>query len=442
MKMKFLFVVAVLGFITVTEARFPKFRLSNRRIEDPVKAAEINSKFEEAIDEKWAKHTKVEAPPVNLGKYWDDDIFNATHIGLKCPQGAYVGDEPGGDEDCLFLNVYTPYKPTTTEAKDLAVMFFIYGGSFTSGDASLYMPTKLLDHDVILVTTHYRLGAFGFYTRDSPNAPGNLAFYDMISGLTWVQNYISDFGGSYRIGNHIWRKCRICLSQLHDALTGLDLFRGVIAESGSALDHWAFDEDSTYATNYYEHYVGCDIYETEDEILDCMRKVPFQDLIHAGHAMVVHHFINENKNVIDLMQLEVLESNMRASECVVDEPLSIAKSMQESYCGDIDLADLEVAQYCLIDVCGILFLKAGSWQVSNLHSYYSKQPTYYYTLEYEADDSMGDWVVSDSSPFYTGITHADDLMYIFAMPAIMEPGPEKDVSQRMTLLWTNFARYL
>ncbi|RXG59395.1 Esterase FE4 [Armadillidium vulgare] len=278
MKMKFFFVVAVLGFLTVTEARFPKFRLSNRRIEDPEEAAQINSKFEAAIDEKWRKHTKVEAtddtdPPVDQGKYWDDDIFNATHIGLKCPQGAYVGDEPGGDEDCLFLNVYTPYKPTTTEAKDLAVMFFIYGGSFTSGDSSLYMPTKLLDHDVILVTTHYRLGAFGFYTRDSADAPGS----KLHLGLWWQPG----------IGNHIWRKCWIRLSQLHDALwiTG-DLFRGVIAESGSALDHWAFDEDSSYATNYYEHYVGCDVRETEEEILECMRNVPFQDLIHAGHAMV------------------------------------------------------------------------------------------------------------------------------------------------------------
>ncbi|KAL7644946.1 UNVERIFIED_CONTAM: hypothetical protein RMT77_004763 [Armadillidium vulgare] len=557
MKMKFFFVVAVLGFLTVTEARFPKFRLSNRRIEDPEEAAQINSKFEAAIDEKWRKHTKVEAtndtdvtlfeaeklkstirgklmtslfngrtiyayqgfrfgraerfkPPVDQGKYWDDDIFNATHIGLKCPQGAYVGDEPGGDEDCLFLNVYTPYKPTTTEAKDLAVMFFIYGGSFTSGDSSLYMPTKLLDHDVILVTTHYRLGAFGFYTRDIPDAPGNLAFYDMISALTWVQNYISDFGGDPTKVTIFGESAgSVSVNYMMLLTGGLDLFRGVIAESGSALDHWAFDEDSSYATNYYEHYVGCDIHETEDEILECMRNVPFQDLIHAGHAMVREdrrhgligfrgcsptmqtfndsgldfkkilyqhprdYFINrdfhdaafmtgsnreEGSFVAGIMYSDYLQPNnltdnatylreemfrdLLLSIGVVDEPMSIAKSMQESYCGDIDLADLNVAQYCLIDVCGIMFLKAGSWQVSNLHSYYSKFPTYYYTLEYEADDSMGDWVVADSSPFYTGITHADDLMYIFAMPAIMEQGPEKDVSQRMTLLWTNFARYL
>lgn len=49
-----------------------------------------------------------------------------------------------------------------TENKDpLPVMMFIHGGAFISGDSSLYMPTKLLDRDVILVVIHYRLGTLG-----------------------------------------------------------------------------------------------------------------------------------------------------------------------------------------------------------------------------------------------------------------------------------------
>lgn len=45
----------------------------------------------------------------------------------------------------------------------LPVMLFIHGGAFISGDSSLYLPTKLLDHDVILVVIHYRLGNLGMY---------------------------------------------------------------------------------------------------------------------------------------------------------------------------------------------------------------------------------------------------------------------------------------
>ena len=41
-------------------------------------------------------------------------------------------------------------------------MFWIHGGGFSTGSAQLYLPLSLLREDVIVVTTNYRLGAFGF----------------------------------------------------------------------------------------------------------------------------------------------------------------------------------------------------------------------------------------------------------------------------------------
>ena len=45
-------------------------------------------------------------------------------------------------------------------------MVWFHGGGYTSGDSSarLYGPEYLLDKDVILVTSNYRLGIFGFLT--------------------------------------------------------------------------------------------------------------------------------------------------------------------------------------------------------------------------------------------------------------------------------------
>lgn len=40
-------------------------------------------------------------------------------------------------------------------------MVFIHGGAYMSGDAFLYVPTKLMDRDVLVVTVQYRLGLFG-----------------------------------------------------------------------------------------------------------------------------------------------------------------------------------------------------------------------------------------------------------------------------------------
>lgn len=41
---------------------------------------------------------------------------------------------------------------------------------------------------------------------------------------------------------------------------------------------------------------------------------------------------------------------------------------------------------------GVLFLKAGAWETSNLHSYYSDELTFYYAFEFESDDSMYIWI--------------------------------------------------
>ena len=45
-------------------------------------------------------------------------------------------------------------------------MVWIHGGAFTMGSASseVYGPEYLIEHDIVLVTTNYRLGALGKLT--------------------------------------------------------------------------------------------------------------------------------------------------------------------------------------------------------------------------------------------------------------------------------------
>lgn len=40
-------------------------------------------------------------------------------------------------------------------------MVWIHGGIFAFGSSSMYHPHYFMDHDIILVTINYRLGAFG-----------------------------------------------------------------------------------------------------------------------------------------------------------------------------------------------------------------------------------------------------------------------------------------
>ena len=43
----------------------------------------------------------------------------------------------------------------------LPVMFWIHGGAFSLGQAVEYIPTRYMDHDIVLVVIQYRLGPLG-----------------------------------------------------------------------------------------------------------------------------------------------------------------------------------------------------------------------------------------------------------------------------------------
>ncbi|KAF9114912.1 hypothetical protein BGX27_009459 [Mortierella sp. AM989] len=138
------------------------------------------------------------AAPVPVTTSWSSTI-DATAPGNKCPQ---LGDIPGGAEDCLFLNVFTP--KLNADAKSLLpVMFYLHGGSFTTGTGSdpAFNPANMASRgQVVVVSINYRIGLLGFLERvdagiSRSTLPGNQGVRDMIVALEWVQKNIVKFGG-------------------------------------------------------------------------------------------------------------------------------------------------------------------------------------------------------------------------------------------------------
>ena len=118
---------------------------------------------------------------------------NATAFGPAClqpptPQGEAVP----GNEDCLFLNVWTP----ATDDKLRPVMFWIHGGAFRSGNGNI--PGSVLAmQDAVVVSINYRLGPLGFLSHPAlRNKSANFAVEDMVLALKWVQDNIRSFGGN------------------------------------------------------------------------------------------------------------------------------------------------------------------------------------------------------------------------------------------------------
>lgn len=103
------------------------------------------------------------------------------------------------DEDCLYLNVWTPAKKTDEK---LPVLVWYFGGGLQWGyPAEMeFDGERLARRGLIVVSVNYRLNAFGFLahpeiTAEAPEAPTNFGNLDQQAGLKWVYENIDAFGG-------------------------------------------------------------------------------------------------------------------------------------------------------------------------------------------------------------------------------------------------------
>jgi para-nitrobenzyl esterase len=132
-------------------------------------------------------------------------IRDATRFGPAAPQSlgllgpVFSLGITRTDEDCLFLNVWTP----GLDGQRRPVLVWIHGGAFVlgAGSQSLYDGAALARRgDAVVVTINYRLGALGFlYLRQLSGgrlpASGNEGLRDQIAALQWVRDEIAAFGG-------------------------------------------------------------------------------------------------------------------------------------------------------------------------------------------------------------------------------------------------------
>ncbi|MEM9256391.1 MAG: carboxylesterase family protein [Pseudomonadota bacterium] len=143
-------------------------------------------------------------------KPWQEPLqatrFNNPCVQLWGPLAGVDGEEGEvvGDEDCLYLNVWSPAVRSTAETGGLPVMLWIHGGGNTIGTANTYDASLLAGGEqLVVVTINYRLGFFGWMSHpalrgqgvSAEDASGNYGNLDMIAALQWVQDNISDFGG-------------------------------------------------------------------------------------------------------------------------------------------------------------------------------------------------------------------------------------------------------
>ena len=127
------------------------------------------------------------------------DVYDATTLGPSAPQlpdpMSPLPPEPT-DEDCLFLNIYTP----GTDDSRRPVLFWIHGGAYVMGSGRMYDGSRFTrEHDVVVVTINYRMGPLGFmhvgHLETDLVSSVNNGILDQICALEWVRDNIHAFGG-------------------------------------------------------------------------------------------------------------------------------------------------------------------------------------------------------------------------------------------------------
>lgn len=144
-------------------------------------------------------------------------IFNATTPPPFCTQVLPANASGKTSEDCLFLNVYTPFRaPPRPADRLLPVLVWIHGGCYVVDGISnpLFNGSELVEaasrsaEPVVVVAVAYRVGIYGFLGGEelrarsiaggAANTTGVWGLLDQRLGLRWVQDTIRAFGGDAR----------------------------------------------------------------------------------------------------------------------------------------------------------------------------------------------------------------------------------------------------
>ncbi|XP_011297969.1 neurotactin [Fopius arisanus] len=223
------------------------------------------------------------AQPVNRIENCWNDTYLAHNSSNSCWQRDALGN-PSGDEDCLYLDVFTPQVRYDTP---LPVVVMISAETLSGGSPGVMQPSAKLARvrDMVFVRPNFRLGVFGFlsarHLTRSTHLPtsGNYGLSDIVAALKWVQLNIQNFGGdekSVTIWGH--RAGGTLVTSLLASQTIKNLFsRAWVSSPSVTLPTRPLDESERLSEGYL-NTLGC-----KDVV--CMRAKSPQELLRAEPAM-------------------------------------------------------------------------------------------------------------------------------------------------------------
>lgn len=395
-----------------------------------------------------------------------------------------------GTTDCLTLNVYTPVD--AGPHSQLPVMVYIHGGGYFkgSGNKVFYGPDYLVSKHVILVTINYRLNIQGFLCLGIKENPGNAGMKDQVAALRWVQRNIRKFGGDPDNVTLFGESAGAASVSFHlYSPMSKGLFHKAITQSGSALAPWAYQYKPVYMasllarTMLYESQDPHELYKyfmskSNDELIltrvprkegktiiseilytPCYEK-PIEgveafltespyDLLTRGehHKVPVIIGTNVEEGLLILgMDNDTMIPRIQFAKSLPKNLHIEDRETKRKVAEELERLYMEGEQISVDSVVKISRwygepnLNFPSISEVELLLNTSDQPVYSYLFKYAGRRNIPKFFLPKKLKGVPGATHADDIFYIFSQ-MILLPNFEKKMIDRMTTMWTNFAKY-
>ncbi|HEY4071681.1 MAG TPA: carboxylesterase family protein [Herbaspirillum sp.] len=229
------------------------------------------------------------------------DVLQTTSFGGTCTQnqsGQFA--KPSANEDCLYLNIYTPNNyaaDTKLKQKPRPVMVWFYGGGLVAGESNDYDGSKLARQgNVIVVTVNFRVGTLGFFAHPAIEAEGhdvgNYGLMDLQFALKWVQMNAGLFGGD-RNNVTIFGQSGGATAVMANLVspTAAGLFQRIINESGTHIIATPMPEAEAAGKKFADK-AGC----TTGDVAACLRKLTPEQIIKLGPAPA-SYYIQDGKTI-------------------------------------------------------------------------------------------------------------------------------------------------
>lgn len=389
-----------------------------------------------------------------------------------------------GEENCLTMNFLVP--EVASEDNLVPVMVYVHSGAFSGGSSNMGRFHYLARHDVLTVSFNYRLGAWGFACLGTEEIPGNAALKDQLVALQFVNKHIRKFGGDPNRVTLAGFSVGAALAELLALSKKTDgLVHRLILDSGSALSPFTVNRDPISTARNIAISMGFNATGNLKDLNDFLIEASPVELAERsknffltnstfGFAPCIESQIDnpdpfltesplDTMNKGDYKKLPVLIgfSNMEGISRTIkfgdwqdemnedfakflpadlrfdrkENQDNVIKEIKKSYFKDEKVSHHTLQNY--IDYFSDSMFKYAIMKSARLHAIKSDRPVFLYEFTYVGKLNMKHMYMDRIK----GASHRDQTAYILDFFEHTTKYKDMDTRDRMTTMWTDFAKY-